>query len=152
MSFIKDLETFASKMEKEIEKLWGAAPKFETVALTTLTFVGPVLETVISLEGGPIAGNAATAIINKAETDLTAASSLVTAIGPTLSVKNLILGVQTSLSSLLTASQVKNPTSVADVTLIVKELAALVAAFPPTPAVAIPAAALSPANSVAKEV
>lgn len=129
MSFIKDLESFASKFENELEKLWNKAPSLETVALTTLTFVGPILETVFTIEGGSAVGNAVTTAINVAEQDLTAAKALITAIGPTVSVQSLISGVISDLSGLLKAAKVTNPTSVSNVTLVVSELNALVAAL-----------------------
>jgi hypothetical protein len=134
MSFIKDLESFASKFEKEIENLWAKAPSIETIISTTLTYVGPILETVVTIEGGAAAGTAVTTVINTAEEDLIAAKALTTTIGATPSLAGLISGVATNLSGLLAAAKVTDPKSVANVTLVVKELEALVASIPATPA------------------
>lgn len=141
MSFITKLESFAAKVEKEFAALWGKAPSLTTIASTTLTFVGPILETVITVEAGAAAGAAVTTVINKVESDLAAVKGLLTVVGPTVSVKGLITSAQADLSSLLTAAQITNPASVANVTLVINELEALATAFPATtPVAAEPAA------------
>lgn len=129
-AIFKDLTTFASKFEAEFAKLWAKAPQIDTVILTTLTFVAPLIETAVGLEAGAGAGNAVTAVLNTVEQDLIAAKGLVTAVGPTPSVTNLINGVANDLSALLTAGGVKNSTSISNITLVVKELEALAAAIP----------------------
>jgi len=95
-----------------------------------LTFVGPILETVVEVTEGPAVDAAVTLVINAAERDLIAAKALITAVGPTLSVKSLLAGVSSDLGGLLTAAQVTNPTSASNVKLVVGELNALVNAFP----------------------
>lgn len=130
MSFISALETFASKVEKDIEKLWSKAPSFSTVLSTTITFVGPILETLVTITAGQAAGTLTTTIVNKIQQDLLAVKGLISVIGPTPSVKNILLGVQSDLSSLLTATQVSDPKSVANINLVISELNALVGAFP----------------------
>jgi hypothetical protein len=140
MSFITALESFASKVEKEFEELWGKAPSLATIASTTLTFVGPILETVVTVEDGSAAGTAVTAVINKVEMDLSAVKGLLTVVGPTVSVKGLISGAQNDLASLLSAAQITDPKSVANVTLVINELAALATAFPSTAPAPTPAA------------
>ncbi len=136
-AIFKDLTTFASKFEAEFAKLWAKAPQIDTVILTTLTFVAPLIETAVGLEAGAGAGNAVTAVLNTVEQDLIAAKGLVAAVGPTPSVANLINGVANDLSALLTAGGVKNSTSISNITLVVKELAALAAAIPAPAAPAI---------------
>lgn len=136
MSFITKLESFASTVEKDLENLWGKAPSLETIAATTLTYVGPILEEIVTVEGGPVAGAAVTAVVNKVEQDLAAVKGLLTVVGPTVSVKGLISGAQADLSSLLTTAQIKDPKSVANVTLVVNELEALATSFPTTTATA----------------
>ena len=104
-AIFKDLTTFASKFEAEFAKLWAKAPQIDTVILTTLTFVAPLIETAVGLEAGAGAGNAVTAVLNTVEQDLIAAKGLVAAVGPTPSVANLINGVANDLSALLTAGR-----------------------------------------------
>jgi hypothetical protein len=136
-TIIKEVETFASKAEKELAKLWSKAPKFTDVALTTLTYVGPILETVFTIEGGTAAGAAATLVITKVQQELTAAKGLISAVGPTLSVQSLLSGISDDLQQLLIAANITNPASVANVNLVIGELKALVNAFPvPAPAAA----------------
>ncbi len=40
-TIIKDVESFASKFEKELAKLWSKAPSVAAVASTVLQFVAP---------------------------------------------------------------------------------------------------------------
>jgi hypothetical protein len=130
MSFIKDLESFASKFEKDLEALWKKAPAVEKVAETTITFVGPILETIFTLAGDGPAATVVGDIVSKAQQDLTAASALLSTIGPTPSVAGVISGVATNVASLETAANITDPKVVADIALVVKELQAVVAAFP----------------------
>lgn len=140
MSIFTDIESWASKFEKDLEKLWTKAPTLTQVALTTLTFAGPVLETIFTIYAGQAGGAAVTAVITTAEQDLTAAQGLITTIGPTVSVASLIAGVSTDLSSLLTAGHVTDATNVANITLIVKELAALATSLSTSVATPVPTA------------
>jgi hypothetical protein len=135
MFFIKDLESFAAKAEQDLAKLWSKAPSFTDIALTTLTYVGPVLETVFTIEAGAPTGALVTAAITKAEQDLTAARGLINTIGPTLSVRSLVSGVATDLGSILPAANVTDAASVANLKLVIGELSALANSFP------VPAAA-----------
>ena len=130
-TLVKDTESVASKIEHELEVLWTKAPTAEAVISTTLTYVGPLLETVVTVEAGAAAGTAVTAVINKAEQDLVAAKALITTVGPTPSIASLISGVSNNLSSLLTAANISDPKSVATVKLVISELAAVASAFPP---------------------
>lgn len=130
MKLIADLKSWASKIEDTLKNMWSKAPKFVDVADTVLTFVGPVLETAFTIEAGSAAGAAVTAVISKAQRDLAAAGALISTIGPTPSVKGVIAGVQSNLAGLLTSSQISDPTSVANINLVLNELAALANAFP----------------------
>jgi hypothetical protein len=129
-TIIKDVTSFASKFEAELAKLWGKAPQISTVALTVLKFVSPLIETAISLEAGAGAGTAATDVLNEVERGLIAASGLITAVGPQPSVTTLINGISNDLTNLLAAGHVTNATSISNITLVIKELAALVGSLP----------------------
>jgi hypothetical protein len=139
---VTDLESFAHKFETEFEKLWGKAPNFVTVATTTLTFVGPILEAVLAAVA-PEALPLVTPIIAKVESDLAAAKSLLTVVGPTVSLKGLVAGAQTDLSTLAPVANITDPKTVANINLVLGELSALLNAFPATtpPVAATPAPA-----------
>ena len=141
--FIKDIKTFAAKIEAELAKLWVAAPTLAQVVSTTLTFVGPVLQAVVTAEAGSAAGTVVGSVIATAQQDLTAVKGLITTVGPTPTVASLLNGVKADLASLLGAAKISNPASVSNVTLVINELEALVDAFPVTSAAATPAAAVS---------
>ena len=127
---IKDVHTFAGWAEKELAKLYGEAPKIEQIAGAVLTYAGPALQAVVSLEAGSTAGAIVGGVIKQAQSDLVVAGSLVHDFGATPSSGTLISSVQENLSGLLAAGHVTNPTSVATVTKVSGELGALVKVFP----------------------
>jgi hypothetical protein len=128
-AIIKDLKTFASKFEHELAKLWGKAPTLDSVALTTLEFAAPVVEEIVTLEGGSAAGTAVTDVLNAIETKLIAAKGLISAVGATPTVAGVLSGVSTDLSDLLSLGNISNATGVANAKIVVGELNALVTAI-----------------------
>jgi len=129
-SGIQNIEhTFASWAEKELAKLYTAAPKIEQVAGTVLTYAGPALQTIVSLEAGAPAGAIVGEVIQEAQSDLTAASGLIYDFGATPSAGSVIASVKTNLAALLAAGHVSNPTSVAGVNQVIGELDTLIAAI-----------------------
>lgn len=152
IAFIKKevgaLETFAGKAEKELQKLWGEAPKFDDVALTTISFAAPLLETAFALEFGPAGETEVTKVITIAQRDLIAAKGVITAVGPTLSAKNLLDGVQSDLKDATTLTDVKSPKTVSIIQTVLGELSALVAAFPVVTATPVAPAATTAAPAV----
>ena len=123
--------TFAAWAEKELAKLFSEAPKIEQVIDTTLKYVGPVLQTIVTSEAGSAAGAAVASVIKEAQSDLTAVSGLVYDFGPTPTAASVLASVQSNLSALLTAGHISNPTNVAALTKVASELGALVAAVAP---------------------
>jgi hypothetical protein len=121
--------SFAAWAEKELQKLEGAAPTIEKIADTVLTYVGPALQTVVTLEAGSAAGAQVAKVIGTVQSDLTAASGLITDFGAIPSVTSILGSVATNLSALLTAIEVKNPTTVATITKVVGEVQILEAAI-----------------------
>jgi hypothetical protein len=120
---IQNIEhTFAGWAEKELAKLYGEAPKIEQVAGTILTYAGPALQTVVTLEAGAPAGAIVGKVIQDAQADLTAASGLIYDFGATPTIGSIIASVKTNLSALLAAGHVSNPTSVAGVNQVIGEL------------------------------
>jgi hypothetical protein len=143
MSFFTNIEnaahSFAAWAEKELEKLQGAAPTIEKIADTVLTYVGPALQTVVTMEAGGPAGALVGKVISTVQSDLTAASGLLTDFGATPSVASILSAVTSNLNGLLTDAGVKDPKSVAAVQKVVSEINILAAAIealvtPPAPA------------------
>lgn len=121
--------TFAGWAEKELSKLFKDAPKIEQVADAILTYVGPALQTVVTIEAGAPAGALVGKVIREAQSDLTAASGAMYDFGATPSVGSIINGVKDNLAALLAAGHVSNPASVANVNQVVNELDVLVTAL-----------------------
>lgn len=128
--------TFAAWAEKQLAKLSTEAPKIEQVADTVLTYAGPALQTIVTLEAGAPAGAIVAKVVQQAQADLTAASGLIYDFGATPSAGSVIASVQSNLSTLLAAGHITDAGSVATANKIVNELGALVAAIVPTPAAA----------------
>src|SRR5579885_3650133 len=91
MSIFSSIEnaahSFAAWVEKEWKKLYNEAPKLEQVADTVLAYVGPALQTVVTLEAGGPAGAIVGSVIQEAQKDLTAASGLIYDFGATPSIE-----------------------------------------------------------------
>jgi len=140
---IADVEhTFAGWAEKELAKLFEEEPKIEQVADAVLTYVGPALQTVVTLEAGSPASPLVGKVIREAQSDLTAANGAIYDFGPSPSAGSIINGVKENLAALLVAGQVRNPSSIANVNQVVSELDVLVAALGKTPAGSTPLAKL----------
>lgn len=141
MSVISALHTFAGWFEKEWSALYKEQPKIDKILAATLKYVGPALQLVVTAEAGAPAGVFVGKVIGDAQAGLAAASGLVYDFGPSPTVGGVISSVNANLSGLLAADHITNPTSVANVTKIVSELAALEAALA-TPSTAAPAPAV----------
>lgn len=142
---IKNAEhSFAAFAEKEWVKLYNETPKLEQIVSTTLKYVGPALQMIVTAEAGAPAGALVGSVIKEAQSDLLAASSLIYDFGATPSVSSVFTGVNTDLSSLLTAGHVTDPKSVSAVNRVISEVEVLAAAIknaivPGPPTVAAPA-------------
>ena len=136
--------SFASWAEKELLKVEGSAPSIERIADTVLTYVGPALQTVVTLEAGAPAGALVAKVIGTVQSDLTAASGLIQDFGATPGVTSVLKAVTTNLGALVAAAGIKDPKSVAAVNRVVSEInilaAAIEALIPAVSASAVPAA------------
>ena len=128
MSFITDLETFASKAEKELEKLWSKAPTLVQVAETTLEYCIPLVETAIGIID-PAAEAAAVIVLNAIEQKLVAVKGVIKAVGVNLTVVNVLSGIQSDLNDFLAATDIKGVTAIADLNLVLGELQAMITSF-----------------------
>lgn len=122
--------TFAAWAEKELAKVLGAAPTFLQIADTTLAYAGPILQTVLSAAGQSAAATEAGKVIAQAQSDIVVVRAVITDAGPVPSAQALLASVQTNLAGLLSANHITDAASVALVNKLLKEFAALLAAFP----------------------
>jgi hypothetical protein len=144
--------TFAGWAEKELAKLFKDTPKIEQVADAILTYVGPALQTIVTLEAGAPAGALVGKVVREAQSDLTAASGVIYDFGASPSVGSIINAVKENLATLTAAGHITNPSSVANVNQVVSELEVLVTALnkipaTPTPPAKLPKAVPAPATA-----
>jgi hypothetical protein len=129
MSFFSGIasaeHTFAAWAEKEWTKVYNEAPKLAQITDTVLKYVGPALQIAVTAEAGNAAGALVGSVVSEAQTDLTAASGLVTDFGATPTAAGVISSVASNLQGLLTDAHVTSATSVSAVTKAVSSLSAL---------------------------
>lgn len=148
MSF---LNTFFSRVKMVAKKLFGSTT-WERTVQSTVTYVAPLLETVVSLTAGSGAEQAVARVISVVQADLATLATVVDAAHSSDphagAVAAAALGsVRDNIGSLLDMAAIKNSGKAADiavaVNLIVGEVDAMLAAMPGNsiPAQAPPAAA-----------
>lgn len=143
-NIFKDAETEIAKGFHLLESWWGSEPKYANALGIGVNIIGVAVETVFTLEGNVAGATAVGTIVSTIQQKLAAATQLVKAVGPTPTVKTLLSGVATDISSLEGAVDIKDPRSQAAVTLAANTINGLVEAFPvadPAPASTTPAAA-----------
>jgi hypothetical protein len=131
---IKDLKSFAAKVEAAFKKLFGEAPSWITVAQGVLTYLGPVVVTILTVGGGSALGDEANTIIGNIKSDLATALATVSTVDAATSLPILLGSVQSQLPALLAAVKVSNPTTVSEIenytNIIDTEITALLNAMP----------------------
>ena len=131
---IRDLKSFAAKVESAFKKLFGDAPSWIAIAQGVLTYLGPIVVTILTIGGGPALGDEANEIIGTIKTDLATALAAVTTANAATSLPNLLADIQTQLPVLLAAVKVSNPSVVASIekytNMIDTEITALLTALP----------------------
>ena len=131
---IKDLKSFAAKIEAAFKKLFGEAPTWIAIAQGVLTYLGPIVVTILTVGGGSALGDEANKIIGNIKTDLATALAAVSTVDAATSVPSLLQGIQSQLPALLAAVKVSNPSTVTKVetytSIIDTELTALLNAIP----------------------
>jgi hypothetical protein len=132
MSFISDVKSELSNVEKILESWWGKEPAFYNVLSVGVNIVGISLETVFTIEGNGAAATLVGDVVSKAQQELLAVNTLVKTAGPTPSAKSLLTGVVTNISSLAAAANIKDPKSVSALNLAISTLNTLVSSFPVT--------------------
>jgi hypothetical protein len=131
---ISDLKSFAAKVEAAFKKLFGEAPSWISVAQGVLTYLGPIVVTLLTVGGGAALGEEANAIIGGIKSDLATALATVKTADAATSIPNLLSGIQAELPNLLAAVRVSNPSVVSKVesytNIISTEITALLNAVP----------------------
>jgi hypothetical protein len=131
---VKDLKSFGAKVEAAFKKLFGEAPTWISIAQGVLTYLGPVVVTILTVGGGSALGDEANVIIGSIKTDLATALATVSTVNASKSLPSLLTGIQTQLPALLAAVKVSNPSTVAQIeswtNVIDTEISALLNAIP----------------------
>lgn len=131
---IKDLKSFGAKVEAAFKKLFGNAPSWIAIAQGVLTYLGPVVVTILTVGGGAALGDEANLIIGTIKMDLATALATVTTVNAASSLPSLLAGIQAQLPALLAAVKVSNPSTVASIenytNIIDTEITALLNALP----------------------
>ncbi len=152
-SIISDLKSFAAKVESAFKKLFGEAPNWITVAEGVLTYLGPIVVTILTVGGGAALGEEANAIIGGIKSDMATALATVKTVDAATSLPNLLSSIQAELPNLLAAVRVSNPSVVSKVeeytNVISTEITALLNAMPSS---ATAGTAASSANGAATAV
>jgi hypothetical protein len=126
------------KIGSFFNKLFNNAPSWSQKASTAITLVAPLTNTLVALADGEEAAAQATSIVHEVQSDLAAASSLLseahgTATAPA-GLSSILQGVTDNLSALLAAGHIKNPNTVTKVTAVVNtiagEISAVIASLP----------------------
>jgi hypothetical protein len=136
-------------LEKEVTVIEGKAPGIEKVIDTTLTYVGPLLTAGLEAAGDPAVAALIAPIFVKAKTDLAVASALVADLGPTPTAASAFTSVATNLAGILTAIQVKSPTTITAVTKAVSEVGVLAAGVTAAATAIVASAAPAPTTGTA---
>ncbi|HMG85583.1 MAG TPA: hypothetical protein VK574_07560 [Terracidiphilus sp.] len=144
-TIIKDAQSIASKVEKFLAEVEGAAPTIERITASTLLVVGPLLQTVVTMTAGAPTGALVGGVIAQIQTKLAAVSQLTSAAGTSGSVSDLLAGVSSDLSDLDSVAAIKDPKAQANLALVIKDVEALLAAYKPVPAASAPAPTPAPA-------
>ncbi len=131
---IKDLKSFAAKVEAAFKKLFGDAPSWISIAQGVLTYLGPVVVTILTVGGGSALGDEANEIIGNIKTDLATALATVSTADAATNLPSLLTDIQSQLPVLLAAVKVSNPSTASEVesytNIIDTEITALLNAVP----------------------
>ena len=131
---IKDLKSFGAKVEAAFKKLFGDAPSWIAIAQGVLTYLGPIVVTILTVGGGAALGSEANVIIGNIKTDLATALATLSTANSASGLPSLLADIQSQLPALLAAVKVSNPSTVASIenytNIIDTEITALLNAMP----------------------
>ncbi len=120
--------SFFGKVKLELTKLFAHAPSWEASAAATLTYVAPMVETILTL-ADPAVAPVVDATIAKVQAAMAAASVVIKAAGPTPTLVKYLNAINDDLAMVEEASGVKDPETAAKLTALVAGVTAEVNAI-----------------------
>jgi hypothetical protein len=121
------MKKFWYKVEDAFKKLFGSTT-WEKTASSVLTYLAPLLETLVALTAGGPAAALATGIVDTLQSDLATVAAVVNGANATPPANELaaviqaLESIETKLAALLTAAEIKNSTNAAKITAVVNTI------------------------------
>ena len=110
--------SFFAKVKAELRKLFTHAPGWEASAAATLTYVAPMVETLVALVDPGVAP-VVNGLIAKAQSAMAAAAVVIKDAGPTPTLVTYLRAIQSDLAQVESAAGVKDPATAAKLTAMV---------------------------------
>ena len=110
--------SFFARVKAELKKLFVHAPGWEASAAATLTYVAPMVETVMTLVD-PAAAPVVNNTISKIQSAMAAAAVVIKSAGPTPTLVTYLDAINNDIAQVQTAAQVKDPATTAKITALV---------------------------------
>lgn len=110
--------SFFGRVEAELKKLFTHAPGWEASAAATLTYVAPLVETVVTLVDPAIAP-VVNALIAKVQSAMAAAAVVIKAAGPAPTLVTYLNAVNNDLAQVAGLAGIKDVASAAKLTALV---------------------------------
>lgn len=147
------VSSFFHRVGSAMKKLFGSST-WEKSAQATISYVAPLLETIVQLSAGSGAEQAVASIIGKVQSDLATLSAVVDEANASTdphasAVVATVLGsIRDNLSDLLGMAEIKNAGKVTEITaavnLIAGEVNAMLGSLPASTPAAMPASTVPP--------
>ena len=129
--------SFFARVKAELRKLFVHVPGWEASAAATLTYLAPVVETVVTL-ADPAAAPLVNGIIEKVKSAMAAAAVVIKSAGPTPTLVTYLNAINDDIAQVVSAAQVKDPETAQKLNAIVGtitgEINAIVAEIQPSQA------------------
>jgi hypothetical protein len=117
------MKKFFERVEAAFKKLFGSTT-WEKTASATITYVAPLLETIVQLTAGSAAETVTAGVVATVQSDLATLSAVVDGATATPPANELaaateaLTSIQTNFGSLLAAAEVKNSGKVTEITAV----------------------------------
>ncbi len=110
--------SFFAKVKAELKKLFTHAPGWEASAAATLTYVAPMVETVVALVD-PAVAPVVDGVIAKVQSAMAAAAVVIKDAGPKPTLVTYLNAIQSDLAQVESAAGIKDPVAAARLTALV---------------------------------
>ena len=107
--------SFYARVKAELQKLFTHAPGWEASAAATLTYVAPLVETVVGL-ADPTAAPIVNGVIAKVQSAMAAAAVVIKDAGPTPTLVTYLKAVNSDLAEVASAAGIKDAATAAKLT------------------------------------